>query len=173
MKRIYDPTAVASAPAVPALTGVEGFFTGGNPGGGTPATRVRAWWLNMVQEELFAFLTAAALTPDVANSGQVLAAARVLFGGGGTLATNGWQKLPGGLILQWGATPALAANGGASMTYPIAFPNNFFAATAIGGATSPGVGAVGIDNANASKTSLGIWAGSGGALAGHFFALGR
>ena len=44
-----------------------------------------------------------------------------------SLKETGWQKLPGGLILQWG-TVSLAASTGGSLTqpviYPITFPNN-------------------------------------------------
>ena len=44
-----------------------------------------------------------------------------------SLNETGWQKLPGGLILQWG-TVFLAASTGGSLTqpvfYPITFPNN-------------------------------------------------
>ncbi|MDA8258386.1 MAG: hypothetical protein M0Z99_22615 [Betaproteobacteria bacterium] len=42
------------------------------------------------------------------------------------LAGNGYQKLPGGLIIQWGS---VAGSGSAvTFTYPIAFPNNVFQA---------------------------------------------
>lgn len=38
-----------------------------------------------------------------------------------TLAANGYQKLPGGLIIQWG-TASTNASGVATFTYPITFP---------------------------------------------------
>ena len=38
-----------------------------------------------------------------------------------SLASSGYQKLPGGLILQWGEIAGTTA--GVSVTYPIAFPN--------------------------------------------------
>lgn len=41
------------------------------------------------------------------------------------LTTNGYQKLPGGLIIQWGtATVAAGANGAGSVTFPLAFPSS-------------------------------------------------
>lgn len=97
MRRIFDPTAAASLPAVPTLAGVDGFFTGGNPTGGVPATRVRAWWLNMVQEELIALLTAAGITPNVASNAQVLAALQAMFAPGSAifLANGSWTAPPG------------------------------------------------------------------------------
>lgn len=40
------------------------------------------------------------------------------------LANNGYQKLPGGLIIQWGNTnQGTVANGVANIAFPIAFPN--------------------------------------------------
>ncbi len=41
---------------------------------------------------------------------------------GGSLAGSGYQKLPSGLIIQWGSTPVTAASD-VSFTFPIAFPN--------------------------------------------------
>lgn len=57
-----------------------------------------------------------ALTP--ATLGQALKGANQ------SLAVNGYQKLPGGLIVQWGQVAATAATG--TTTFPIAFPNNVF-----------------------------------------------
>ncbi|MFT9383941.1 MAG: hypothetical protein ABF553_04940 [Acetobacter orientalis] len=77
--RIDDVTAVSSPPPVPSDNiGQPGFFTGGSTSGQS-ATRVRFWWLNMVQEELVAFAKAAGLGLDKANNGQALAGARILF----------------------------------------------------------------------------------------------
>lgn len=38
-------------------------------------------------------------------------------------ATSGWQVLPGGVILQWGQSPSLAANATSTITFPFTFPN--------------------------------------------------
>jgi hypothetical protein len=62
MFRIDDTTASPVLP-VPEAAGTEGFFTGGNPAGGVPATRIRASWLNRVQELLRSPLIAAGITP--------------------------------------------------------------------------------------------------------------
>ncbi|BCZ75993.1 hypothetical protein [Novacetimonas maltaceti] len=89
--QIDDATAVASLPALPTDNiGTPGFFTGGSTSGGAP-TRVRYWWLNMVQEELRNLVIAAGLTQDKTNNAQVLAALKVLFvqlGGKSALADN-------------------------------------------------------------------------------------
>lgn len=39
-----------------------------------------------------------------------------------SIATSGYQKLPGGLILQWGETASIAYATPTLITYPIAFP---------------------------------------------------
>ena len=44
------------------------------------------------------------------------------------LSGNGYQKLPGGLIIQWGASPTSTANVAQSFTLPISFPNAGFSA---------------------------------------------
>ncbi|QBH96002.1 hypothetical protein EKN56_06060 [Limnobaculum zhutongyuii] len=41
----------------------------------------------------------------------------------GVGAGFGWQKLPSGLILQWGGTPAIAGSGSSvNVSFPVAFP---------------------------------------------------
>lgn len=44
---------------------------------------------------------------------------------GASLGSNGYQKLPGGLILQWGSLSLPAANTIQTVTLPIAFPTGF------------------------------------------------
>ena len=41
-----------------------------------------------------------------------------------SVAVNGYQKLPSGLIMQWGIMPYTSDNANATITFPIAFPNN-------------------------------------------------
>ncbi|MGC0155783.1 gp53-like domain-containing protein [Chromobacterium vaccinii] len=61
------------------------------------------------------------------------------FGGAG-LAPNGYQRLPSGLIIQWGSSQ-FSASGSATMsiTLPMAFPNNNFQgfASDVGGGAYP------------------------------------
>lgn len=40
-----------------------------------------------------------------------------------SLGANGYQKLPSGLIIQWGQAASVAAGGNTLVTYPIAFPS--------------------------------------------------
>lgn len=45
-----------------------------------------------------------------------------------SFAASGYQKLPGGLIIQWGRSPALmSSTGNVTITYPIPFPNARYA----------------------------------------------
>lgn len=73
MYRIDDATAATSLPT-PEAAGTEGYFTEGNPATGTPATKVRGSWLNMIQEELRNVVTAGGLTPSKTTYNQVLSA---------------------------------------------------------------------------------------------------
>ena len=50
-----------------------------------------------------------------------------------SLSANGYQKLPGGLIIQWGG---LNITTGTVVTFPIAFPNTLYSVTAAQGANS-------------------------------------
>ena len=74
---------------------------------------------------------------------------------------NGYQKLPSGLIIQWGRfTPTMATTVGSPqyVSYPIAFPNKllFAVPSANGGATS-GTELAHIDTSLSTKTQLGIY----------------
>lgn len=51
--------------------------------------------------------------------------------------TNGYQKMPSGIIVQWGVGTAFQAPGANGVSFPIAFPTNMFALT-IGNANGSG-----------------------------------
>jgi hypothetical protein len=78
MYRIDDATAAGSIPT-PEAAGTEGYFTEGNPATGTPATKVRGSWLNMIQEELCAILAAAGITRSKTTYNQVNSALQKLY----------------------------------------------------------------------------------------------
>ncbi len=69
---------------------------------------------------------------------------KTMFVNGLNTATNGYQKLPGGLIIQWGASTFRGTTGqsGELITLPIAFPNAFFRITGTDGGY--GANAIGI-----------------------------
>lgn len=54
-----------------------------------------------------------------------------------SFADNGYQKLPSGLIFQWGLSTSISGNGSVTVTLPIAFPNACVNANAtlVGGAS--------------------------------------
>lgn len=66
---------------------------------------------------------AAAVSSALANLGLGATSA--------TLAQNGWQRFPSGLILQWGYNVVL--NGVVSVTFPIPFPTALFCVSGIHG----------------------------------------
>lgn len=78
MFRIDDATAATSLP-VPEAAATEGFFTEGSPTAGTPATRVKGSWLNMIQEELCAVLAAAGIARSKTSYNQVNAALQKMY----------------------------------------------------------------------------------------------
>lgn len=123
MFRTDQATAVTALP-VPAAVGTPGYFTGGNPATGQAATILDADWLNMVQEELMAFLTVAALAPSKTEHGQVLAAVQQMFAStsyaqsfaGGRKAiflTSGPWTVPAGVTEGWFSGCAAGGGGGA------------------------------------------------------------
>lgn len=76
--RIDNSTAAGALPAIP-VAGVEGFFREEDAGAAIPATTVEAWWLNMVQEEIYKVVTDAGMAPDKADNGQLSAAVQSLI----------------------------------------------------------------------------------------------
>lgn len=81
------------------------------------------------------------------------------FAGG---PASGYQKLPGGLIIQWGVSSASSSTGQATATFPIAFPNGLINITV--SEQSNSAGAVIKWGCGAStKTMCTLWAqGAGG-----------
>lgn len=80
MDRVFESGAAASPPSAPGSPST-GYATGGNPGGGTPATKPGPWWYHMITEELRAVIVAAGLTPSHTNLGQLASAIAALIPG--------------------------------------------------------------------------------------------
>jgi hypothetical protein len=71
--------------------------------------------------------TAAACSGNAAtatNATNAATAAAVTSLGTNSIGTNGYQRLPGGLIMQWGFSASWAA-----VTFPLTFPTNCFSVT--------------------------------------------
>ncbi len=122
MRRLANGTQVAAKPAPAAAVGTPGFGTNGNPTAGVQASIFDADTYNIIQEEIAAVIEAAGLTldPTGTNITQLLVALRGMFGGVGLLATNGYMRLPGGVVMQWGN--ATSTSGTTGILFPTAFP---------------------------------------------------
>lgn len=69
-------------------------------------------WTNLIK-----LLTPKGLDDSLKGSNQLLAA-------------SGYQKLPGGVIIQWGQTGTIGTDSSVTVTFPIAFPNACLCAVA-------------------------------------------
>lgn len=86
-------------------------------------------------------------------------------------ATNGYQKLPSGLIIQWGQAVA-PSQGQTTVTFPIAFPNAAFAVVVSGLDTYAAVRDVGWSSLTTSSFIMANSYSGGGATTGSFVAFG-
>lgn len=112
MFKIDGPGTVPEKPGRGVLGASAGWFN--QTPGTSPGTVLRAEWLNMLQAEILAVLTAAAMDPDKADDGQILKAIQKIVrqsqptgmrvGFIGTVAPAGW-------VLASGRTIGNAASG--------------------------------------------------------------
>lgn len=125
-------------------------YVDGNPLTGTEASTVPAASIEAPQREIENAIIAAGLTPNAADMTQLTLAILAMisantpfasnaesnagissskaltpsnFGSQQSKTQNGYLKLPGGLILQWGRTAAVAINVVTTVTLPVSFPN--------------------------------------------------
>lgn len=92
-------------------------FQDGNPSLGVPATQLTAALFNNVQEEIARVVEAAGITLDGSVYTQLLSALTAGWNLPKLVAGDGYIKLPGGIIIQWGTIA-----GGSGVTFPVAFP---------------------------------------------------
>lgn len=95
MYRVTRATKADVKPAVPAGEGAGGFFTGGDPAGGIPATRPGYEWFNRVQEELVNIIVGAGIVLDPDDDAQLAEAVVVLAAAGAADLlgqNNTWAK---------------------------------------------------------------------------------
>lgn len=127
----------------------------------------------MITEELRAIVSAAGLTPAQGTIDQVLQALPGALASrpemAKSLSANGYQKIPGGLIIQWGSVSV--ATGGVSVTFPIAFPTAVYAVTScVTGSVSGGADAVECLSQTTSGFTAACASGSGSAT---YIAIGK
>ena len=102
-----------------------------------PPTNPGAWWFHMITMELLNVIAAAGITPDGTVLTQLKAALDVLYAGGASalqvadftgshqaLSSPGYQKLPGGLVIQWGTSASFGLDTNNNVvTFPVTFPS--------------------------------------------------
>ncbi|MGS8006405.1 gp53-like domain-containing protein [Escherichia coli] len=74
-----------------------------------------------------------------------------------SLGSSGYQKFPGGLILQWGSANVSGSSGtvqNIDITFPISFSSAFRIASAVYSTADPSQRFVGIDIGNTNKTKI-------------------
>ncbi len=121
----------------------NGKFTDGDPVNNIPPSKDSAVYQNMVFDELLNVISSAGLTPDELQDNQLSTAINTLISNSskglseGDLpdlpsferlnSLNGYQKLPGGLTIQWGRADNIAINNtGHPIVFPLAFENEVF-----------------------------------------------
>jgi hypothetical protein len=101
------------------------------------------------------------------TGGTIQAVASPLFAA--SLGTPGYQKLPSGLIIQWGTTVVPANSVVGTITLPIAMPNIIIAAS-LTGQTPPGAAPVGI--VATSKSTLNTQTPGGNSVSSYYIVIG-
>lgn len=76
-----------------------------------------------------------------------------------SLAANGYQKLPSGLIVQWGTSAAVNAGASVGVTFPLSFPTAVYSITAspLGTGTSASTGTAAIGSLAVSGFTIYNW----------------
>jgi len=166
MDRLIATNSVASGSADTApVSGTPQYATSGNPATNTPATVFPAYQYNALQEELMAIITAGGITADRTNNAQVIAAIRNVItgyftGSNQNLASSGYQKLPGGLIIEWGI--GTLTSGTTTITYPLALPNALLGFVAFPSGTNITLAST---SSNTSSATINGWTASSGSAA--------
>jgi len=81
-------------------------------------------------------------------------------GSNASLSANGYQKLPSGVIIQWGVTSSLGVNSSGSITFPIAFPTACYSVTTASAAGANSLQVMNVPSLSTSSFSYGLY-GSG------------
>lgn len=119
--------------------------------------------------------TAATATNALACSGNSATVTNGVYttnftGANQSLSSNGYQKFPGGLIVQWGTSPVISGDSGVDITFPISF-SAVYAITTAAIVSNDGRDA-GTYTRNITTTGFRMTNGDGVAQAGMWIALG-
>lgn len=109
----------------------NGEYTNGNVANGVPPTIINAEMLNTFQRELVNAVEGAGIELNPNDDGQLSKAIgkTIKQQSQALLANNGYQKMPSGLIIQWGFVEGTGASS-VTANFPIKFPNDLFQSVA-------------------------------------------
>lgn len=100
--------------------------------------------------------------------------AEALQGANQSLGATGYQKLPGGLILQWGYTTTSGGSATASIVFPVSFPNALLSVGGIGVSANDRLLVVTASSATGFNCTTYVAASGGSAVTNFFwFAIGH
>jgi hypothetical protein len=166
--------AFGSAPIFSGLTPGAYYLDGTTPGAITstpPAANIVKLGLAVSATEIYvdidgdAYQIASDAQAQAFTAGKLIDGAKLntaLKGSNQSLTTNGYQKLPGGLIIQWGYSAS--GNDGKLVTLPITYPNAHLLAMASDfGESSAQSNAVGVSAHSLSQIRVSHSGGSGSA----------
>jgi len=95
---------------------------------------------------------------------------------GATLSGNGYQKLPNGMIMQWGSVGVISSGSGITtqiFSLPIACPNaHIFAMASFGGTAPPTQGAPSAVAVSNSQVEIALYTASAGTYAANYLSIG-
>lgn len=115
------------------------------------------------------------ISGDTGVDQVTLAALAAKFSASGmqSLTTNGYQKLPGGLILQWGITASIPQDSTLTVNFPISFPNTVLNVNITGQGNSVATTGAGEDTVGAfNSNQFVIYHGQDGNRPFYWFAVG-
>jgi hypothetical protein len=122
MKKVGSTTDTADA---------NGEYTNGNVANGVSPTIINAEMLNTFQRELVNVVEGAGIALDPNDDGQALKSINKLIktNNPALLEARGYQKLPSGLVIQWGRE--YSNNISVNIQYPIPFSLSVFFVSAV------------------------------------------
>lgn len=110
----------------------NGEYTNGNVAQGIPPTIINAEMLNTFQREMVNVVEGSGIDLDSLDDGQLLKSIKRININQlpSSLASRGYQKLPTGLIMQWGAEQTgTSAGQPKTINYPIEFIDHVYSVT--------------------------------------------
>lgn len=101
--------------------------------------------------DTIAFAEGGTVAMRIDSNASVSMGSNILNLGTSSLGTNGYSRLPNGLLLQWGTSASIGQDSSGSVTFPIAFTTLYCVTITPRASTNTGGG--GADNITASSTT--------------------